>query len=105
MAVPAEPGSVEISGPAKTIRTSDWAERAFCAECGSALWYHITADGPMHDQMQLAAGLFEDAAGSQLRLEPFIDRKPHGYAFDGERRQMTEAEVTAIYASSDDGGT
>lgn len=93
----AEPG-YEVAGPVKVFRSSDWAERAFCVTCGSALWYRITLPGPMHGQTQMAAGLFDDAAGTELKLELYIDRKPNGYAFAGERRQMTGAEVEAIYA-------
>lgn len=100
VAFEAERDSVRVTGPARTIRTSDWAERAFCPECGAPLWYRITRDGPMQGQMQLAAGLFENAAGGALRLELYIDRKPGGYAFEGggSRRQMTEAEVVALHA-------
>lgn len=100
VALEAKPGSVTVTGPARTITTSDWAERAFCTECGSPLWYRITMEGPMHGQMQLAAGLFENAAGADLRLEVYIDKKPEGYAFEGgdARRQMTEAEVIAMFA-------
>lgn len=100
VAFEAERGSVEVSGPAKTITTSDWAERAFCTECGSPLWYRITLEGPMQGRMQLAAGFFKDAAGGKLALEVYIDKKPHGYAFEGAdtRQQMTEAEVIAMYA-------
>ncbi len=90
-------------GPVKSYTSSDWAERAFCEDCGSALWYRITAPGEMHGQTQMAAGLFDNAAGSDLKLELFIDKKPQGYAFEGERRQMTEAEVMAMYAPSEEG--
>ncbi len=57
----------------------------------------------MRGQYQIAAGLFADAAGLPLRLEVYIDKKPHGYEFAGERRQMTEAEVIAAYAPSPEG--
>ncbi|NOC84735.1 GFA family protein [Ruegeria sp. HKCCD6428] len=90
-------------GPVKTFTSSDWAERAFCADCGSALWYRITLPGEMHGQTQMAAGLFDNAAGNPLKLELYIDKKPQGYAFAGERRQMTKAEVEAMYAPSDEG--
>lgn len=97
-----EPGYAAL-GPVRTYTSSDWAERAFCEECGSALWYRITLPGEMHGQTQVAAGLFDNAVGSQLKLELYIDKKPEGYAFAGERRQMTEAEVMAMYAPSDKG--
>ncbi|WP_425044993.1 GFA family protein [Primorskyibacter sp. S87] len=101
---PALPGYAAL-GPVKTYTSSEWAERAFCEECGSALWYRITAPGEMHGQTQMAAGLFENAGGARLGLELYIDKKPEGYAFEGERRQMTEAEVMAMYAPSEEGET
>ncbi len=98
---PAEPGYAAL-GPVKTFTSSDWAERAFCSDCGSALWYRITLPGEMHGQTQIAAGLFEDT-GHPLSLELYIDKKPAGYAFAGDRRQMTKAEVEAMYALPEEG--
>ncbi|SLN42033.1 GFA family protein [Ruegeria meonggei] len=98
----AEPGYAAL-GPVKVFTSSDWAERAFCAECGSALWYRITLPGEMHGHTQIAAGLFDNGAGHSLQLELFIDKKPDGYAFAGERRQMTTAEVEAMYALPEEG--
>ena len=98
MAFQAETGSVHATGPVTTFTSSEWAERAFCGQCGSPLWYRITADGPMHGQHQVSAGLFEDAGGMIPKLEVYIDRKPGGYALEGERTTMTEAEVMALYA-------
>ena len=100
MTVPVESGSLEVSGPVKTFTSSEWAERAFCGECGSPLWYRLTNGHDDEMQMQLSAGLFDGAGGFELKLEMFIDRKPGGYAFEGERRQMTEAEVIAAFAPS-----
>lgn len=99
-------GDAVAEGPVKVLDTSPWAKRAICAECGSPIWYEITAEGPIQGQRQVAAGLFPDAGGMELRLEVYIDRKPHGYAFEGggERRQMTEAEVIAIYAPDEGDG-
>ena len=99
---PAQPGYAAL-GPVKTFTSSDWAERAFCEVCGSALWYRITLPGEMHGQTQMAAGLFDNAAGNDLKLELYIDKKPGGYAFNGERRQMTKAEVEDMYALSEEG--
>ncbi|WP_421702346.1 GFA family protein [Aliiroseovarius sp.] len=101
VSVASEPGSVTAEGPIKVIQTSDWAQRAICAECGSPLWYEITAEGPGHGQKNLSAGLFPDAAGMDLKLEFYSDKKPGGYAFDGDHRKMTEAEMLAIFAPKD----
>lgn len=105
MAFEAAAGSVEATGPVKTYVSSDWAERAFCGTCGSNLWYRITLPGPMHGQYQLAAGLFDNAGGMEPRLEVYIDHKPAGYALQGDRRQMTEDEVVAMFAPKDAGGS
>lgn len=102
MTIPAASGYAAL-GPVKTYVSSDWAERAFCAECGSALWYRITAPGEMHGQTQMAAGLFENAGGANLGLELFIDRKPQGYTFEGKHKTMTEAEVVALFAVPQEG--
>lgn len=104
MTFQAEPGYAAL-GPVKIYRSSDWAERAFCEDCGSSLWYRMTAPGPMHGQTQMAAGLFENAGGNGLGLELFIDKKPEGYAFEGDRKQITEAEMMAMYAPSDESGS
>ena len=99
----AKRGSVTVEGPARARQTSEWAERAFCSECGSPLWYRVTAEGPEGGQYQLSAGLFENAGGLDLRLEVFIDKKPDGYAFAGERKTMTEAEIYAMFAPPEEG--
>ena len=86
--------------------STPWARRAICAECGSPIWYEIKV-GSVAGQRQVAAGLFPDAAGMPLRQEVYIDKKPHGYAFEGAdaRTQMTEAEVIAMFAPDAGGGT
>ena len=66
VAFPAAPGSVEATGPVRTRAFSDWAERAWCDDCGSALWYEVTADGPVKGTRYVAAGLFENAGGVAL---------------------------------------
>ena len=100
MTIPAEARSLQVSGPVRTFRSSDWAERAFCEVCGSSLWYRVTAPGQLHGQTQLAARLFDNAAGARLKLEVYSDKKPGGYAFEGTHPRMTEAEVVAAYAPS-----
>lgn len=85
--------SVKATGPVQSYKSSDWAERAFCGTCGSALWYLLTGEGMQDEPYQLSAGLFDNAAGRDLTLEVYIDKKPAGYAFAGERTTMTEADI------------
>ncbi len=77
-------------------QSSDWAERCFCSQCGASLWYRLTADGPHKGEHHVAIGLFDDLSDMTLTSEIFIDEKPDGYAFAGELKQMTGAEVMAM---------
>lgn len=79
--------------------SSAWAERAFCKTCGSSLFYRVTAQGPMKGTCHVGLGSFDDPAGVALTGEIFIDRKPDGYAFAGDTKKMTEAEVMAMFAA------
>ena len=74
--------------------SSDWAERGFCKQCGSALFYRLKQSG----QQFVAAGLFADLDGFVFDHEVFIDEKPQFYSFAGERQQLTSAQVVAFFA-------
>ncbi len=95
MSLATDPGSLTFDGPAKSFRSSDWAERGCCEVCGSTLWYGTVGDGVRH----VAAGLFGNAAGAPLKLEFFADQAPDGYALAGDHRKMTAAECEAFFAS------
>lgn len=98
------PGGLKHEGPVRTRQTSDWAERAWCDSCGSSLWYRVTAEGPYSGVYHVAAGLFEGAAAFPLTEELCIDRKPSGFAFAGDRKRYTQAELMAMFAP-DEGET
>ena len=91
------PDTITVTGPAKTFRSSDWAQRGFCAECGSTLWYETTHDKQRH----ISAGLFDNAADAPLKLEFFSDQCPQGYALAGEHRKMTTEETIALFAPNE----
>ncbi|MDC7808068.1 GFA family protein [Luteimonas sp BLCC-B24] len=71
--------------------SSAWAERAFCAVCGSGLFFRLTGD----DQAFVPAGLFDAIPGARLHSEIFTDAQPGWYAFAGRRERLTEAEFLA----------
>lgn len=98
VSIATDPESVRVTGPAKSFRSSDWAERGFCAECGSTLWYSTVHDGVRN----LAAGLFDDAGGAPMKLEFFVDRCPQGYAFTGDHKKLTTQETIALFAPEED---
>lgn len=105
MGVEVQPDGITWQGAdhIKTYASSDWAERGFCKTCGSSLFWRMTADGPGAGMLSLNAGTLDDMNGLPLRTEIYIDHKPDGYAFAGDTTKMTEAEVVALFAPSDEG--
>ena len=74
--------------------SSDWAERGFCKNCGSHLFYRLK-DANEH---QVPAGLFDNQKSFHFDLQVFTDRKPGFYSFANETKEMTEAEVIEKFA-------
>jgi hypothetical protein len=69
-------------------RSSDWAERGFCATCGTHLFY-LFVPKPAYI---MPVGVFDDQSGLDFAGEIYIDRKPDWYGFAGDRKRQTEAE-------------
>jgi hypothetical protein len=82
------------------FKSSDWAERAHCTKCGSALWYRLT-DGPFTGSTSVAIGLLDDTQGLTLVREYFVDYRNSANALPEGRKQMTEADMIAMFSSSD----
>ncbi len=77
-------------------RSSEWGERGFCQACGTHLFWRS------QDQQHCNVNVFSLEQAPEdlnLGLEIFIDNKPGFYAFSGERKTMTEAEVFARYST------
>ena len=86
-----------VEGEASTIQSSPWAERGFCAACGSSLFYRITAEGKLQGTANVALGALEDASGITVVREWFHDKKPEGYSLAGETEKVIEAEAMAMF--------
>ena len=76
--------------------SSAWAERGFCKNCGSILFYHMKG----HDRYELSSGTLEDSSSFKMAGEIFIDHKPQGYEFAGDHPRLTEAETIEKFSSS-----
>ncbi len=101
--VPRDSVTWEGEAQIRTLQSSDWAERAWCGRCGTPLYYHVTADGPLKDDYEIPVGLFDDANGLTMTSEIFIDQKPDSFAYTGDHNLMTRAEVLKKYGVSLDG--
>ena len=85
--------SFEISGEQRIAiyRSSEWAERAFCKDCGSNLWYRFLPTG----NRSFLAGLFEAAANYPIEREIFADEAASWCKLAGDHPRLTGAEVVA----------
>ncbi len=93
--VPEDQMRIEGAGAVRAYASSDWAQRCFCGERGTTLWYRLTAPGAPSDYY-MAAGLLDDLSGLKLANEIYIDCKPEAFAFAGPTKQITEAEFLAM---------
>jgi len=76
--------------------SSDWAERGFCGNCGTHLFYRLKESG----QHMVPVGLFEDSESLVFKGQVFVDEKPDYYEFANETKNYTGAEIFAIFGSS-----
>ena len=99
LAIPVAAGKATFEGEDSIARypSSDWAERAFCKTCGTNLFYRLTAPGPHQGDMFVCFGTLDDPSGVTLTEESFIDEKPEGYAFAGDTKKLTGAELIAQF--------
>jgi len=72
----------------KVYKSSDWAERGFCKECGSHLFYRFQDNHHM-----MLAGLFDDDEGFVFETQYFIDDKPSFYSFSEKTTDLTGQQV------------
>ena len=85
-------------GEIATFASSDFAERAFCPKCGTTLFYRML-DSDAHS---INPFILRDRSVLNFDEEIFIDNKPDGYAFAGDRPRKTEADVLAQSAPESD---
>lgn len=76
--------------------SSDWAERGFCRQCGSHLFYRLKD----REQYHIPVGLLESCEGLVFTHQVFIDEKPALYSFSNKTTDLTGAEVFEKYAPS-----
>ena len=87
---------VEFSGAdhIAIYNSSDWAERGFCRQCGTHLFYRLKEN----QQHLIPAGLLDDDSKRRFRTQVFIDEKPDYYRFANQTEELTGAELFAKFA-------
>lgn len=91
LAAPA--GAVETVGPLRTYRSTPFAERGWCGDCGTHLW--IRNDDGGYDLMP---ALFEAARDVPLVREVYADRAFAAVPLAGDHRRVAAAAYEATHA-------
>lgn len=74
--------------------SSDWAERGFCGQCGTHLFYRLKAGG----FESIPVGVLDGDDAWALTLQVYVDHKPAWYAFANPTQNLTQAEVEALFS-------
>ncbi|OLP58491.1 hypothetical protein BJF93_16615 [Xaviernesmea oryzae] len=94
MVLPCEAPVFADQAALKAYTSSDWAERLFCGECGSSLFWRMR-DGR---HWTVSAHALDDQTDVRFKAQVFIDEKPDFYAFANTTTMMTGAEVVAAFS-------
>lgn len=74
--------------------SSEWAERGFCKQCGTHLFYRLKEK----EHYAIPVGLL-DSDDWAFTQQIFIDQKPDFYTFANDTSMLTEQEVFAQHSS------
>jgi hypothetical protein len=88
---------LEVSDPSQVgiYASSAWAQRAFCRQCGTHLYFQLQGK----DLYFVPAGFFPHLTDVPFTEEIFIDERPPYYAFANDTIKLTGEEVVRKYAS------
>lgn len=88
---------IEFSGESNisAYQSSEWAERGFCKQCGSHLFYRLKENNHYH----VPVGIFDDAENLVFDMQVFIEEKPEYYSFANKTKNLTGEELFAMFSS------
>ncbi|MGB3535879.1 MAG: GFA family protein [Microcoleaceae cyanobacterium] len=93
-------GEVSFSGEENIsiYQSSEWAERGFCKQCGSHLFYKLKDK----NHYFIPAGIFNQDENEKFvfDLQVFIEEKPKYYAFANDTKKMTGSELFSWFESA-----
>jgi hypothetical protein len=58
------------------------------SDCGSCLYFRVTAESAWSGDTELPIGLFDDPSGLTMASEIYIDHKPDSFAYAGTGRKL-----------------
>lgn len=93
MAVASDALEVTRDDGLRVYQSSDWAERGFCGQCGSNLFWRLR-DGSF---ATVNAGALDDLSGAKLTSEIFVDQKPDYYDFAQPTQKLTASDVRTMF--------
>ena len=76
------------------FKSTAWAERVFCKQCGSSIAWRLQEGGQYH----VAAHLFKEVDDYPMNMQVFIDEKPANYSFAEKTETMTGEQLFALFA-------
>ena len=68
---------------------SDWAERGFCTNCGTNLFFRMKKS----NHYFLMLGVIDDDISLHFEEQQFIDKKPSHYSFSNDTKLITKARM------------
>lgn len=71
--------------------SSEWAQRGFCKNCGSCLFYYLKP----RELYIMSAGLFGDDHDFDFDHQVFVEERPDFYCFANKTAEKTGAELFA----------
>jgi len=71
----------------KWYDSSDWAERGFCKECGSSLFYRLKGED---HRLSVATGCLDQPTGLALRRHIYVKDKGDYYDISDDLPQLEE---------------
>ena len=86
--------SFEGNENVSVFKSSDWAERGFCSQCGTHLFYRLKHNNEYH----IPAGVLDQDITYNFNQQIFIDKKPAWYDFANDTDNLTEQQVVTKYA-------
>lgn len=89
-------GNIKFKGESNIAiyKSSQWAERGFCKQCGSHLFYRLKEKNFYNFNL----GTLDKHEDYSFVTQIFIDSKPDNYTFLNKTKNMTEKEVLECHS-------